>query len=136
MSFSHHWYDENHLIIVTFNGVLTGQEVLEAYSAVCLDERYYSQYHQLWDFRRATRLRAQKEDVKAMKMMIDLYCPPETSATRRRVAILAPRYHIYAVANAVLTLTGRHSAQRRVFRTFPAAEAWLNVVMDRSPLSG
>lgn len=131
MTITHRWYDEQRIVIITLQGELTGQEILEAYSALCLDDRYYSSYHQLWDCRSISSLKMGRRDIKALKMMVDMYSPPEQSALKRRVAILAPQYYIYATAYALLSIMGKQSRQRKVFRTFAAAKSWLSAVLDR-----
>ena len=134
MSISLKWYDDQRIVIVTLRGDLQGQHLLEAYSSICLDNRYYSKYHQLWDFRQISSLRYGRQEVQALKLMMDFYCPPESVARKRRVALLAPQLPIFTAASAFLTFTGKKTAQRKVFRTFPAARTWISAVLDMGPL--
>lgn len=134
MPISHKWYDDQRLVIITLQGELQGQQLLEAYSSICLDNRYYSKYHQLWDFRQISSIRYCRQEVQALKLMVDIYCPPETAARKRRVALLAPQLPIFTAASAFLKFTGKKTEQRKVFRTFPAAKTWISAVLDMGPL--
>ncbi len=134
MSINFNWFDDHRLVVISLKGEIGGQKVLEAYSSLCLDNRYYSKYHQLWDMRQISSLKYGYQDLRAFKLMVDIYCPPERTACQRRVAILAPQKTIFTTCCAALAFAGKKSTQRKVFRTFPAAKSWLSAVLDLGPL--
>lgn len=114
--------------------VLHGDEVLETYASMCMDARYYKAYHQLWDCRYISSLQVEKDDVEAFRMMVDLYCPPEENARKRRVALLAPQLPLFMAMQSLLIITGKRSQHRKVFRTFPAAKGWLSPVLNQDAI--
>ena len=136
MSISHEWFDGPRLVIVTLRDELNGQDLLEAYSRLCMDDRYYRGYHQLWDCRNISSCKVSPQDVDALKMMVGLYCPPDYKAAERRVAILVPQYSIFTATNGLLATMGIESSQRKVFRTFPAMKGWLGAVLNPGAAPG
>ena len=130
MSIAFHWYDRPQLVIVTLRDVINGDELLNAYASISRDPRYHELYHMLWDCRYISSFRIRKGDLGALKKMIDLRSPRERDALKRRVAILVPQQSIFSAASRFLSIAGKTSRQRRLFRTFAAAKSWLDAVLN------
>lgn len=76
MGYLHHIDTTKKLAVVRLGGVITGQDLTEACSALFLDRSWKPYYNHVWDTRSVSTFKFDCDDVNALKMLIASFKKP------------------------------------------------------------
>ena len=111
-----------HLITISFQGRLTGDDIIEVLHALWKDPRYSHQLHQLWNCYRVEHLDLDWDAMKTIDAMIDQQGGNQSLG---RIAIIAGGDLVASLA--FYAMIRSQSRPRRVFRSFSIARSWLGL---------
>jgi hypothetical protein len=113
---------EARIRIAFFEGVVDDQEVLGSYGALVSQPDYDPTLDDMVDMGGVERLEVSSETV---RRLVDMFTPLDTDQVVTRLAIVAPKDHVFGMARMYEILRSDAPEQIRVFRDRDQAERWL-----------
>ncbi|NNL67566.1 MAG: hypothetical protein HKP30_15055 [Myxococcales bacterium] len=120
MAFSYQIQSPRRLLLARPTGPVDAVSFVRAREAVLADDRYQSDFDQLWDLRGIAGLRIDRDAVRDLAHLSE-------PASGKRWAIVADQPAVYGAARMFAALRSAFAADEelRVFRTLEDARGWL-----------
>lgn len=110
--------------IAEFRGTVDDDELLGSYARLVEEPGYDPTLHDMVDMRGVDRL-----DVSAatLRRLVEMFAPIEPRDPPTRLAIVAPKDHIYGLGRMYEMLSNDTPEDIRVFREYAPAAKWLGL---------
>lgn len=110
--------------IAEFLGVVDDDDLLGSYGRLVEEPGYDPTLHDLADMRRIERLDVSST---ALRRLVEMFAPLESRDHPTRLAIVAPKDHVYGLSRMYEMLSADTPEDIRVFREYGPAATWLGL---------
>ncbi|MFK7845079.1 MAG: hypothetical protein AB8G77_07255 [Rhodothermales bacterium] len=114
------------LLVTTFRGEISGQEIMDAYTRIYMQPMFDETFHQLWDCRYVDRFVFDTNDMAGIKQLATTFCPG-TEQPLGKIAIIASNEEIIDSAKDIIASTGEHARKKILFNSLEEGLDWLGI---------